>query len=140
MKIKFNTESIRFINLFESITGAKVKDCIINENKNKILFVIQRGQAGLAIGRNGSNVKKVERMINKQIEVLEFSKDPIEFIVNIFRPVKVKEAYLSEKSDGEKILHIVLLDENTGIARTKMKVAKSLITRYFNINEIVYGR
>ena len=140
MKIKFNTESIRFINLFESVTGAKVKDCIFDENKNKILFIIKRGQAGLAIGKNGSNVKKMERMINKQVEILEFSNDPIEFIVNIFRPIKIKDAYLSEKSNGEKVLHITLSDENLGITRTKMKVAKSLITRYFNINEIMYGR
>ena len=140
MRIKFNTESIRFINLFESVTGARVKDCILDDNKNKILFIIKRGQAGLAIGKNGINVKKVERMINKQVEVLEFSNDPIEFIVNIFRPIKIKDAYVSEKSNGDKVLHISLADENLGIVRTKMKIAKSLITRYFNINEIVYGR
>ena len=140
MRIKFDTESIRFINLFESVTGARVKDCILDNNKNKILFIIKRGQAGLAIGKNGTNVKKVEKMINKQVEVLEFSNDPIEFVVNIFRPIKIKDAYISEKSNGEKVLHISLADENLGIIRTKMKVAKSLITRYFNINEIIYGR
>ncbi len=138
MRIKLDTDTIRYINLFESITGTIVKDCIVDNNRNRILFVIEEGQAGIAIGKNGNNVKKIERMINKQVEVLEYSKDPIRFVVNIFRPVKVKEAYVSEKSDGEKVIYISLADDKVGMIRTKMKLIKNLVPKYFGIKEIVY--
>ena len=138
MRIKLDTETIRYINLFESMTGAIVKDCIVDDKKNKILFVIGEGQAGIAIGKNGSNVKKIGKMLNKQIEVLEFSDDPVKFVVNVFRPIKVKEAYVSEKSDGQKVIYISLSDDKIGMIRSKMKIVKNLMDKYFGIKEIVY--
>ncbi|MDH5794590.1 MAG: KH domain-containing protein, partial [Candidatus Bathyarchaeota archaeon] len=42
---------MRHIALFESITGATVRDCVIDENFDRIIFVIKEGDVGIAIGR-----------------------------------------------------------------------------------------
>ena len=57
MSIKFGANEIRFIALFENMTGAMVKDCIIDDDNNKVTFVVKQGDMGLAIGNNYINLK-----------------------------------------------------------------------------------
>ena len=63
MSIKFGANEIRFIALFENMTGAMVKDCIIDDDNNKVTFVVKQGDMGLAIGKRGSTVSKVQRAV-----------------------------------------------------------------------------
>ena len=56
-RIKYDSESMSLMALFESVTGAKVKDCIVNE---KVIFIIEENEMGKAIGKNGANIKMVE--------------------------------------------------------------------------------
>jgi len=42
---------MRYIALFESISGASVKDCIVDEVEQRAIFVVNPGQVGVAIGK-----------------------------------------------------------------------------------------
>lgn len=136
MRIKLNTECIRYIALFESLTGATVNDCLIDPDSNKVTFIVKEGQAGLAIGKNGANIQNIEGVINRKVEVLEFSSDPLKFLSNIFRPIPI-ETYISEKSDGSKTVHLQA-PKNRVLVRAKLKRAKSILQKYFKINDIVF--
>jgi len=133
MKIKLNTESIRYITLFESMTGALVKDCIVSDGK--LLFIVREGQAGMAIGRNGANIKNLEKVLKRKIEIIEFSKEPIKFLQNIMRPLDVKNAYISERSDGKKILYFSSSRKNP-LLLSKLKKVKFLLSKYFGIDGV----
>jgi hypothetical protein len=64
MPIVFDTETIKIINIFETISLVSVKDCIINEDR--IYFLVEEG--GLKkIRENGSVLKNLEKMLNKKI-------------------------------------------------------------------------
>ncbi len=41
--IKFTSREMRYIALFQSITGATVKDCIVDNDLNRIIFVVKEG-------------------------------------------------------------------------------------------------
>jgi N utilization substance protein A len=133
MKIKLNTESIRYIALFEKNTGAHVKDCI--EENDKLIFVVESGHASIAIGRGGNNVRGLQRATGKKVEVIEFSDDPAQFVTNIFRPLRLENVYLSEKSDGSKVLNIST-SKTAVLAKMKIKKAKMLLPRYFDIKGV----
>jgi len=135
-KIKLGLDEIGFITTFENFTKTNVKDCIINTKKNKITFVVEEGKAGAAIGRGGINIKNLEQKLNKKVEVLEFSADPLVFLSNLFRPIKIKNAYISEKSDGSKILNASIARDRFGMVKAKMNYAKELIQKYYNFDEI----
>ena len=82
---------MRYIALFESISGASVKDCIIDEIEQRAIFIVNQGQVGVAIGKGGRNIHTLERMTGKKHEIIEFSEDPVTFMKNALKPAAVRE-------------------------------------------------
>ena len=97
MSIKFSANEIRYIALFENMTGAMVKDCIIDDEHGKVTFVVKNGDMGLAIGKGGSSVSKVQRAVDRGVEVIEFNEDPAQFIRNILSPAELQNVKIVTK-------------------------------------------
>jgi N utilization substance protein A len=139
--VKFNTHEIRYIALFESMTGATVKDCLVDEENGKITFLVKRGDMGLAIGKRGSTVTKVQKTVDKGVEVVEHSDDPVEFIANIVAPAKMRSIRILQKENGEKIATLEADSRNkrTAIGKGGQNIerARILAKRQHNINSII---
>ena len=117
-----------------------MKDCIASKGENKILFVVKKGNMGLAIGRKGSNIHRVRHALGKKVEVVEYSDDPEEFISNIFHPFRVKEVRLSNAQGG--MIAKVFIDDRDKISllgkRGKsLDKAKILSKRHHNIKDLI---
>jgi len=138
--IKLSTESIRYIALFEGLTGATAKDCIVDEENSRIIFVVKNGDMGLAIGRNGENINRVKRSIGKQVEVIEYSEDLEEFLKNIIRPVLVRNISVSYK-DNKRIAYVEVLSKDKGLAIGRngknVEKAKILVQRHHGIDDVI---
>ena len=80
IKARYDSDSMKLMALFESMTGAKVKDCILND---RTVFVIEENEMAKAIGKKGVNVKKLEGMMKKRIRLVEFSSDLAQFVKNL---------------------------------------------------------
>lgn len=141
MAIKFNANEIRYIALFENMTGAMVKDCIIDENNGKVTFVVKNGDMGLAIGKKGSTVTKVQKAVDKGVEVIEHSEDVTEFIKNLLAPAELKTVKVLQKENKEKTATITTDSVNKRIAIGKnghnIEKAKLLAKRQHNISSII---
>ncbi len=140
MSIKFTANEIRYIALFENMTGAMVKDCIIDDEHGKVTFIVKNGDMGLAIGKGGSTVSKVQRAVDKGIEIVELSDDSIQFIKNLLSPAEVQGVKIIQKA-GEKIAIVTADTTNKRIAIGKNGVnierAKLIAKRQHNINNII---
>lgn len=138
--IKITSNEMRFIALFESITNANVKDCIIDEELGRVLFVVSEGQIGVAIGRGGRNIHQLERMTGKKHEIIEYSEDAAQFIKNALKPALVKEVRITEKPDGKSIAVIAVNPKDKGIAIGKngrnAERLRFLAKRYFDIQNV----
>ncbi len=137
MEVKLSAESIRYLTLFESLTGASVKDCIVMDDK--VIFVVKKGDMGIAIGRGGINVERARELIGKKIEIIEHSDDPAEFIANIFKPIDVKVRIVQR--GGRKIAQISVSPQYKGLVIGKggknINKAKELARRHHDIDDIV---
>ncbi|MBS7624345.1 NusA-like transcription termination signal-binding factor [Candidatus Bathyarchaeota archaeon] len=139
--IRLTNEELEYIRLFESLTGATVRDCIIDQKFERVIFVIKEGEAGLAIGRGGKNIALLEKVTGKKYEVVEFSEDPIQLIKNALKPANVKEVRIIKKPDGNVIAVASVDGKDKGIAigkngRNAEKV-RFLAKRYFNISNVI---
>lgn len=134
MRVKIDLESMRYIPLFESVTRAKVKDCFTLEDR--LVFVVQPGQIGKAVGKNAENVKKLERVMKRKVKIIEFSEDLIQFIKNVVHPLKV-----SDIQQQDNILIIKSPDSQTrghliGRAASNLRNSEKIVKRFFKIDEI----
>ncbi len=138
--IKFTNREMRFIALFESITGATVRDCIVDEDFDRLIFIIKEGDVGMAIGKRGKNILMLEKMTGKKHEIIEFSEDPSQFIKNALKPAKLKEIRISERPDGKTIAVVSVDPRDKGIAIGKngknAERIRFLAKRYFQINNV----
>ena len=91
------------ISLFESVTGAVATDCIIDNKRTRVIMVVKPGDVGLAIGRHGERIKMVRNMLKRDIEIVEYAADPVEFIKNAFAPARVREVRITKRLDNRKI-------------------------------------
>jgi len=137
MGVKLSEESIRCLTLFESLTGASVKDCIVQDDK--VIFVVKKGDMGLAIGKGGINVERARGIIGKKIEIIEHSEIPEEFIANIFKPIRVSVKIVEK---GNKRIAVVNVNPQfkglvIGKGGKNINKAKELAKRHHNVDDVI---
>ena len=140
-KIRLTSNEMSYIALFENVTGAVATDCIIDEERDRIIFVVKPGDVGLAIGKHGSRIKLVKRMVQKDIEIVEYADNAEAFIRNSFAPARIKEIRITDRLDNRKVAVVTVENKDKGIAIGKSgKTAERtrfLAKRYFQIDNVV---
>ena len=140
-KIRITGDEMRYIALFESLTGEIASDCIIDNKRDRIIFIVKPGNAGRAIGKHGSRIKMMRQMVKKNIEIVEYADSPIEFIKNSFAPAKVKEVRITERLDNRKVAVVTIDNYDKGIAIGKngrtAERTRLLSRRYFGIDNVI---
>lgn len=137
MVLTFNTESIRLITLFENLTGTIVKDCVVDDSNNVVYFLIEEGKIGVAIGKDGGNVKNVENLIKKKIKIFEFSEDLNDFIKKL-----IPQATEVRIKNEERIMVEVRVDKKdkavvVGRDRKNLKLYRELLERNHGVSELI---
>jgi len=139
--IKLSTDQIRLISLFQNVTKATARDCLDDEKQDRIIFVVNQGKMGLAIGKGGSNIKSLQNILKRNVELVEYFDDPIKFLKNILNPKFVNEVKLDTKPDGSSQA-IIIVDHGkkglvVGRAGCNAEKARLFAKRYFNISSVL---
>jgi len=138
-RIRLTSDEMRYIALFESVTGAGVKDCVIGDGC--LIFVVKPGDAGAAIGRGGSHIRVLRRMFGVNVEVVEYAEDLVDFVKNSFAPARVRQVRVVERSDGGKVVVVSVEPSDKGVAigRNGRKAERNrlLVRRHFGVDGVV---
>jgi N utilization substance protein A len=79
----------RYIEELRILTRATAIDCIIDEKFERVIYVIKQGDMGLAIGKKGENIRRLQNVLGKKVEMVEYSDDLSRFIMHMFKPANV---------------------------------------------------
>jgi len=137
-EIRLTAESIQYIALFENMTRAKILDCI--QEEERLVYVVKQGDMGLAIGKNGENINRVKKALDKPIELVEYSEDPVTFIKNAFGPVSVSSVNLTSKN-GKRLAYVEVPNKEKGLAIGRngknIEKVKMLARRHHTIEDVI---
>ena len=78
---KYDQNLMRYLNAFEQVTKIRPKDCLVLENS--LLFLVDKGTARIAIGRQGAGVKALNYALKKTVKIIEWS-DSVEGLVKSY--------------------------------------------------------
>ncbi len=138
--LRLSANEISYIALFESTTGAVTRDCIVDDSESKIIFVVKKGDMGIAIGKKGVNVARVRQTLGKKVEIIEHGETPEEFVKNILNTYRVKDVEV-EDNNGKKIVKVKvdLRDKNQVIGRKgkNLEKVKMLLSRHHGIDDVI---
>ncbi len=140
-EIKLTTDQMRLMSLFQNVTRATARDCIEDEKQNRVIFVVNSGKMGLAIGKGGSNIKTLQKIVKKNVELVEFDEDPAKFLKTMLNPKLVSEVKLNKRDDGS-LQAIVIVDPRkkgivVGREGRNAEKARLLAKRYFGITSVL---
>jgi|SRR5215510_112494 len=140
-KIKLTSDELRLMSLFQNITGAVARDCIVDERMDRVIFVVNKGQMGLAIGKGGATIKQLQNVVSRKVELVEYSDDPSSFLSNVLNSDMINNIRINDRLDGTRQAVVVVDPKKKGIVVGKegrnAEKARLLAKRYFQISAVM---
>ena len=137
VEIKLDADTLRVFAMFESMTGAELKDVI--EEEDRIVFVVVEGQVGRALGKGAINLKRLRESLGKEIVLLGYAADKEQFLKNVFHRFTV-EGVEWEDRNGDMIAHVKIPQDDKGKAIGKggrnIQLARLLMKRHHQVGDV----
>ncbi|WP_435196782.1 NusA-like transcription termination signal-binding factor [Natronomonas sp. EA1] len=138
MAITLSDEARQYIALFEEVTEVAARDCLVDDEHDRLVFVVPPGEMGQAIGPGGTRVAKVEEKLGRSVELIEGADDPEAFVANALAPAAVYNVTISS---GETVVAYAEVDRNDrgvaiGSGGKNIELARQLAKRHFDIDDI----
>jgi len=127
---------IRYLNLFEKITGVRTQHCFCYNQI--IIFVVPKQLMAKALGEGGKNVRRLSEILEKKVKVIITASEREnmeEFIEAIVYPVKFKNIGIK---DDVVIISAGMQSRAALIGRDKKRLdeMKDILQQYFNIKDV----
>jgi len=139
--IKLSTDQMRMMSLFQNVTGATARDCIEDEKQDRVIFVVNTGKMGLAIGKGGMHIKSLQNIVKRNVELVEYNEDPEKFISSLLNPKLISDIKINTRQDGSQQAIVMVDPRKKGIVVGRegrnAEKARLLAKRYFNITSVL---
>ena len=136
-EIVITDETLRYIALFQEVTRTNAVDCM--DTTDKLVFVVEAGQGNLAVGKKGDHMIKLKDLTGKNIQVVEYSADQEQFVLNVFHIYKPQKVEIEKRGD---ITHatVTVDPELKGRAIGKegknLRIARDIVNRHHEIQSL----
>ena len=133
-RIVFDNNLLKVMSLFTNLTGANLKDCMVDEVR--ATFIVGEGEISRAIGKKGANVRRIEKALNRKIKIVEFNPSITAFIRNLFYPSKIKDI-----QENEGVFTLIPEDLTArgfliGKNASNLRACEEIVKRYFEVKEL----
>jgi N utilization substance protein A len=136
--ITLSDEARQFVALIEDETEATLKDCVVDDEHDRIIVVVTVGEMGKAIGKGGEQVRRLEDEIGKTIKLVEDAPTAEDFVANALAPAAVYNVTISENDDRLAYAEVAQEDHGAAIGTDGKNIdaARTLARRHYDIDDI----
>ncbi len=129
MSFVLDNDLLQTISLVEKFTRARIDKCIPRDDK--LVFIVERGDAKKIVGPNGATLKKLEEKLGKRLKIIEKTPEMFQFVKNAMLPLKVESI---KEENGIVVVHGN--DEKTrglmiGAKARNLRFTESVVQMYF---------
>jgi N utilization substance protein A len=135
--ILFSNENMQCINMTSKITKADILDCVITDDK--LVFIVKKGQLGVAIGIKAKNLEKLRNVFKKNIKFVEFDEDREKFVQNLCKPYKILNISLEGEGDSTIAkVEVDISDKSKIIGKDgkNIEIIRNLARRHHSIKDV----
>ena len=140
VEVKLTEDCMRLISQFESLTGAGSRDCVIDDRNERLIFVVNPGDMGLAIGKKGCVHQEGVRSDGKEDRGRGIQQQPRTVPQELFPPGTGDHVSSLTANRMQQAATVEVRDEDRGIAIGKdgknIFKAKKLALRQHNIVDV----
>ena len=132
-------EELKYLSIFQEFTDAMAYRCIIDEDGNRLIFLVDSADVGKAIGRNGKKVRMLSEIFKKNVEVVAYSEDLEQMIRNLFPGVKILSIDVQNRGDEKSVIvKVAEEDKARAIGREgkNVKRARLVLKKLFNVTRL----
>ncbi|WP_058994039.1 NusA-like transcription termination signal-binding factor [Haloarcula sp. CBA1127] len=138
MRVELSDEARRLVALFEDEAAVTVRDCVVDEDHDQVVYLIKRGEMADAIGPGGQTVERVEERLGREVKLVEAAETAEDFVANALAPAAVYNVTVSENDDTVAYVEVAQEDRGAAIGRDGRNIdaARQLAKRHFEIDGI----
>ena len=103
------------------------------------VFVVEKGQGNIAVGKKGEHVIKLKDMTGKNIQVVEYSDDPQQFVMNVFHIYNPQKVVIEQRGNITHATVTVdpkLKGRAIGKAGKNLRIARDIVNRHHDIQSL----
>ena len=138
MAVELSDEARRLVALFQDEAGVTVRDCVLVDDHDLVVFLVEAGQMAEAIGPQGRVVKRVERLLDRDVKLVENARSPAAFVANAIAPAAVYNVTISHNRDTVAYVEVAQEDRGVAIGRDGKNIdaARRLVRRNCDVDGI----
>lgn len=141
MKVTLTDDALRFARLFETETDATVRDCIVDDEHDRLIILVKTGEMGKAIGSGGEQVRHIQDQIGRSVKLVEDADRPEDLVANALAPAAVYDVTINENDDTIAYVEVAAEDRGAAIGADGKNIdaARELAKRHFDIDDIEFS-
>lgn len=138
MRVTLSDEARRLVALFEDETDVTARDCLVDDEFDRVVFVVPAGEMGKAIGPDGMHVKRTEERLDRDVELVEHADRADAFVANALAPAAVYNVTVSDSGDRIAYAEVDSADRGVAIGTDGRTIhrARELARRHFDIDDV----
>jgi N utilization substance protein A len=138
MRVTLSDEARQYIAAFEDETDVAARDCVVDEEFDRLLIVVPPDEMGQAIGPGGQRVTRFEERVGRDVEVVADADTPAAFVANALAPAAVVNVTVSENETVVAYAEVSQGDRGVAIGTDGRNIRKArlLARRHFDVDDV----
>ena len=138
MTVTLTDEARRYIAVLDDETDVTATDCVVDDEYDRVVYVVPPGTMGQVIGPGGEHVERLQETVGRDVEVVEGADTAAAFVANALAPAAVYNVTISDGDETVAYAEVDRADRGAAIGADgrNIDLARRLADRHFDVDEI----